>query len=92
MSDRVVTEYSIIESSNPDSLVKVMYAAIAEDWQPIGGIAVVSSATSGTRYLQSIVKYELVDKGHTKQDTTAPEEKMRPECRVCQMRDTCPLA
>ena len=64
MSDRVVTEYSIIESSNLDSLLKGMYAAIAEDWEPIGGIAVVSSAISGIRYLQSIVKRELADEVH----------------------------
>ena len=91
MSKRSVTEYSIIESGNPGSLVKIMHVAIDEGWEPIGGVTAISSAISGTRYLQSIIKRELVDEGHATQDPTVPKEEIRSECYKCQMRNTCPV-
>ena len=91
MSKRSVTEYSIIESGNPGSLVKIMHAAMDEGWEPIGGVTVISSAISGTRYLQSIIKRELVDEGHAERHTDAPVKTMRAECRACQMRYTCSI-
>ena len=90
MSDRVVTNYSIIEAGDPRSVVEAMQSAIAEKWEPIGGIATTVDFDGERIYTQALVQRELVDEVGTKQDTTAPKEKMRPECRACPMNDTCP--
>ena len=92
MSDRVVTNYSIIEAVDPRSVVEAMHNAIAEKWEPIGGIAATVDCDGERIYTQALVQRELVDEVDTERDTTAPEEEMRPECRACQMRDTCPIA
>ena len=61
MTEKTIVSYSVIEAKDPKALVDAMHKALAEDWEPIGGIAVVSSALSGTRYLQSLVLRGTVD-------------------------------
>ena len=92
MSDRVVTNYSIIEAGDPSAMVEAMHNAIAENWEPIGGIAATVDDDGERIYTQALVYRDFVDKVHTEQDTAAPEEEMRPECCVCQMRGICPIA
>ena len=92
MPYRVVTNYSIIESGDPRSVVEAMQSAIAEKWEPIGGIAATVDYDGERVYTQALVQRKFVDEVATKQDTTAPEEEMRPECRACPMNDTCPIA
>ena len=81
MSTQVVISYSIITAKDTESLVHAMQEAIAEDWEPIGGIAVETSVISGPRYIQSLVLRGSSD------DSEVPHE-----CRVCKMRDACPIA
>lgn len=92
MSDRVVTNYSIIEAGDPRSVVEAMHNAIAEKWEPIGGIAATVDCDGERIYTQALVQRELVDEGYAERYTDAPVKTMRAECRACQMRDTCPIA
>ena len=61
---RDIIDYGILESSKAYSLDKEVKLAIAEGWQPLGGISVCLYATSGNSfesnkvYSQAMVKYK----------------------------------
>ena len=61
---RDIIDYGILESSQAYSLDKEVKLAIAEGWQPLGGISVCLYATSGNSvvskkvYSQAMVKYK----------------------------------
>ena len=91
MSYRVVTDYHIIEASRPAPIICAMEKAIAENWEPIGGVVVTVDAAGNRVYTQTLIRREFVDEVHPKQNISAPEDEMRPECRVCQTWNTCPI-
>lgn len=59
MTQKII-EYHIVRGENPVQLTKNVQLAIADDFEPIGGVSAVISVRGEVLLLQAVVKYEPV--------------------------------